>query len=396
MRKQVISGLTIVLCLFLALPVAAEVKVDKWEIPFLNAWTGPAAAYGKLVEFFAQTAVEDINAGGGIAGKPLVLKNCDTAMDPTRAASCMKKAAEKSIIILGPMTSLATQVCAPIAAQQKVMALPATGGAETIKRARPWAAVAMPTNNFRAAFGMNVWLDRNPKIKKVVMLNFPKVAQWKKMLSLRKEALAKRGVKTLEVIDVQAGAVDVSSVVVRALRAEPDGIITSLMPADTVRIVQELEKRGFKNKNAIFNHQTVDTPEMYTLSAESGGVMNGTYISTLNRALDNPAYQKLLKKFQSMKGQEKATALMWGECFYIAAYMIKDAIEGTGVTGDPAKLAEERLALRDYINNMKGFDTRIRGKMDVLEDGSLTLQIYIGQVKNNKLEIIANSDTYKK
>jgi branched-chain amino acid transport system substrate-binding protein len=370
--------------------------VDQWEIPFLNAWTGPAAGYGKLVEFFAQAAVDDINAEGGIAGIPLVLNKCDTAMDPTRAASCMKKAAEKSIIILGPMTSLATQVCAPIAAQQKVLAIPATGGAETIKKSRPWSVVVMPTNASRAAFGMNVWLDKNPDIKRVVMLNFPKVAQWKKLVELRKEALAERGVETVEVIDVQAGAVDVSSVVVRTLKAKPDGIVTSLMPADTVRIIQELEKRGFTNKSSIFNHQTVDTPEMYTLSAESGGVMNGTFISTLNKAMDNPAYQKLLTKFQTLEGQEKATALMWGECFYIAAYMIKDAIEGTGITGDPAKLGEERAALRDYINGMKEFDSRIRGKMAVLEDGSMTLQVYVGVVEDNKLNIIADSDTYKK
>lgn len=396
MKKLAVFSLSVMLGFLLALPSGAEVKVDKWEIPFLSAWTGPAAGYGKLVEFFTQAAVDDINAGGGIAGKPLVLRNCDTAMDPTRAASCMKKAAGKSLIILGPMTSLSTQVCAPIAAQQKVMAIPATGGAETIKNARPWAVVALPTNKFRAEFTMKVWIDRNPDIKSVVMLNFPGVAQWKKLVELRREALAQLGVKTLEVIDVQAGAVDISSVVIRALKAKPDGIITSLWPADTVRIVKELEKRGFKNKAAIYNNQTVDTPELYTLSAEAGGIMNGTYIGTFNVALDNPNYQRLLAKFRKIKGQENAPALMWGECFYIATYLIKDAIEGSGVTGDPTRLVEERLKIRDYVNSMKDFDTRFRGKMSVLKDGSMTLQVYVGQVKENKLVIFANSDTYKK
>ena len=70
-------------------------------------------------------------------------------------------------------------------------------------------------------------------------------------MQLRKEALAKRGVKTLDVLDVQAGAVDVSSVVVRTLKSKPDGIVLSLMGTDTVRIVQELQNRGFKNRGAI-------------------------------------------------------------------------------------------------------------------------------------------------
>ena len=35
--------------------------------------------------------------------------------------------------------------------------------------------------------------------------------------------------------------------------------------------------------------------------------------------------------------------------------MIKEAIENTEITGDPAKLAEERIKIRDYCRNVKGF-----------------------------------------
>jgi len=41
--------------------------------------------------------------------------------------------------------------------------------------------------------------------------------------------------------------------------------------------------------------------------------------------------------------------------FYDVVYLTKMAIEATGVTGDPAKLAEERLRLRDYMRNLKDF-----------------------------------------
>ena len=36
--------------------------------------------------------------------------------------------------------------------------------------------------------------------------------------------------------------------------------------------------------------------------------------------------------------------------------MVKEAIENTGVTGDPEKLAEERIKIRDYCRNIKGFE----------------------------------------
>ncbi len=399
MKKVVKVGMVILLLSFVLCPgllQASDVKVKQWEIPFLNAWTGVAAGYGKLVDFYQKAAVEEINAAGGIAGKPLVMKDCDTAMDPTRAASCMKKAVEKSLAIIGPMTSLSTQICGPIAAQQKVMTIPAAGGAETIKESRPWAVVLMMPNVKRAEFMMNAWLNRNQGIKKVVMMNFPKVAQWKKLVELRKEALAKRGVKTLDVIDVQAGAVEVSSVVVRALKSKPDGLILSLMGTDTVRIVQELENRGFKNKSAIFCHSTIDSPETYSLSAEAGGVLEGTYIGAFGKALDTPIYQNLLAKFRKLKGQEKATTLMWGELFYIATYIVKDAIEKTGATGDPAKLTEERLKIRNYINSLKDFDSRTVGPISTMPDGSFTVPNFLGIVKGNKLDIVTSTNEYFK
>lgn len=375
---------------------ASKVVVDQWEIPFLNSWTGVAAGYGLLCDFFQKAAVEEINASGGVAGKPLVIQDCDTAMDPTRAASCMKKAVEKSLVIIGPMTSLSTQVCAPIAAKEGIMCIPAAAGYETIRDSRPWAVVLMIPNVKRAEFTMNAWVDRNPGIKTVVMLGYPKVAQWAKLGELQKEALEKKGVKVLDNIDVEAGAVDVSSVVIRALKGKADGIVTRLMPADTVRIISQLLKRGFKNKGAIFSHSSADSPELYTMASESGNILDGTYIGVWGTAKESPAYDNLLAKFKGLKGQKKATKTMWGDLFYVATYMVKEAIEKTGATGDPAKLTEERAKIKDYINSMKNFDSRIKGPISALPDGSFTVPAYLGRIENNKAVVVMSSSEYFK
>ena len=397
--KALLTALFLVLVLIPGPEAGAsetKVAVDKWEIPFLNSWTGVAAGYGKLCDFFQKYAVEEINKAGGIAGKPLVIQDCDTAMDPTRAASCMKKAVEKSLLVIGPMTSLATQVCSPIAAKAGVMSLPVAGGYETIKDSRPWAAVLMIPNIRRARFTMNAWLDQNPDIKTVVMLGFPKVAQWRKLGDLQKQALEERGVKVLENIDVQAGAVDVSSVVIRTMKSKPDGIVTRLMGPDTVRIVSELMKRGWKNRGAVFSHSSVDSPELYSMSAEAGNVMEGTYLGSWGPGQDSEAYRGLLAAFKGLKGQEKATGLMWGDLFYIATWMAKAAIEETGATGDPAKLKEERIKIRDYINSMKNFDSRVRGSIDARPDGTFTVPIFLARIESNKPVIVASSKDFKK
>jgi branched-chain amino acid transport system substrate-binding protein len=374
----------------------SKVVVDKWEIPFINCMTGPAAGIGAISDYFQKAAVEEINAAGGIAGKPIVIQDCDTAMDPTRAASCMKRAVEKSLVALGPMASLDAQVCAPIAAKNKVMCLPVAGGWEIIKDSRPWAVVLIPPHKTKAEFDMNSWIDRNSGIKKVVMLGVPNIPQWKFSGVMQAEVLEKRGIKVLDNIDVAPGAVDVSAVSIRALKSKPDGIVIRLYAADTVRVVSELQKRGFANKERIWIHASADVPELFEMSGEKGNVMDGVYIGTYSMPIDAPEYQKLLDGFRKLKGQGKATKLMFADSHYVSTMIVKDAIEKNGITGDPAKLEAERVKIRDFINTLKDYNSKIWGPISALPDGSFSRPLCLAQIKNNKPTLAASSKDYFK
>ena len=57
---------------------SSEVVVDEWEIPFLNCLTGPIASIGEYLQWGAEFAAEQINAEGGIAGKPVRVIGVDT------------------------------------------------------------------------------------------------------------------------------------------------------------------------------------------------------------------------------------------------------------------------------------------------------------------------------
>ena len=74
------------------------------------------------------------------------------------------------------------------------------------------------------------------------------------------------------------------------------------------------------------------------MAGESGNILDGTYIGVWGTTNETPAYKSLLTKFKGLKGQEKADKTMWGDLFYVATYMVKEAIEKTGATGDSAKL----------------------------------------------------------
>jgi len=374
--------------LFLISPsegASTKVAVDRWTIPFINAVTGPAAGLGIPLDWCQDQAVNDINSAGGIAGKPLVIEKCDEAMDPTRAASCMKKAATGGLVVMGPMTSLSIRVAQPIAKSAEVMMLVAYISPEFIQDGRPWIVSLSRNLEYRAEFDMSNWVQRNPEMKKVVIFQLPIIAEWRDLVKAHKKSLEKRGVQVLDVIDVAQGSLDVSSAVVRALKLNPDGIDTVLWASDTVRVIRELGNRGFKDTKRIFIHQSADLSELYTMAAEANNALDGCYMGAFAITPTTPVGKRLFEGYRKLKGQENARKIAWaGEGYYIATYLIKEAIEMTGVTGDPGKLKQERTMIRDYLNSVKDYDAPMWGRISSIEGGGFTIPLYFTQIENSK------------
>jgi hypothetical protein len=67
---------------------------------------------------------------------------------------------------------------------------------------------------------------------------------------------------------------------------------------------------------------------------------------------------------------------------YDELYLIKKCFEDLKITGNPAKLKEERIAIRDYMNNCS-FDS-IFGPVKIV-DGVRQNPTLIFTIENNKL-----------
>lgn len=67
-------------------------------------------------------------------------------------------------------------------------------------------------------------------------------------------------------------------------------------------------------------------------------------------------------------------------------YYAVAVIENTAVTGDPAKLKEERIMIRDWCNNQEDFPF-VQENCDVV-DGIKVPPIYMFQVVNNEYQVV--------
>ena len=350
-RLGVILGSILIVGLLSGPVQAGEVAVDKWRIPYITIKTGSIAHIGLEITWAVEKAAREINAAGGIAGKPIELVTCDTGYDPARSVSCMKQAVSGSLVVVGPMSTADVRASGAIAAREKVMCLPVASSIAEVGKVYPWAVVFIADIKLITRSTLD-WLKLYPDIKNVVVFRDTKNPVWIEEAKYFAQYAKEAGKKVLDVIDVSAEAVDVSAAVIRALGKKPDALMFGTESAQTARLIVELKKRGWDKPEHIACHTAVSTETFFQVGGEA---VNGVYIigATIDYGHQNDRWQAFIDDFgQDHSGAKPA---MYVVPYYDVLYAVKAAIENTGVTGDPAKLQEERIKIRDYICDLKDF-----------------------------------------
>ena len=174
---------------------------------------------------------------------------------------------------------------------------------------------------------------------------------WPGMAAAHVKALQDLNIKVLDQVDVPDDAVTFGPLVVKALEEKPDGIILVTHGEQAAKIIKELKSRGWKKMDHILVFSSADDAQLYaTGGADFTGVQVYNYI---NLDISNPRYNAFKAAFA--KAHNGMAPFSLSPNYYDALYMIKEAIEKTGVTGDPSKLAEERKKIADYCANVKDF-----------------------------------------
>lgn len=382
-RRVLLTGLILLMtCIFLTgAPINAAAEDKEWHVPWICFFSGPYAHFGALLKIGMVEAVEDINAAGGIAGKPVVVDYRDSATDVAKASAEMSKVVEDSLVIMGPLYAPAAKAALPMAKRQKVMSLVITAGPQIVKQFQPWCAGLVPDyKDFGPA--ASGWADLNPEIKSVVQFVWPQDPTWMEIANAHSKALKAKGIKVTD-IEVSAG-IEMSSVAVKALSHKADGYIICVGSVEAAKIVKELDTRGFKDKGNILIFVSADFADLYITGK---GFLEGVNIySAVNPYSENPRWKALMAKV-SKKYPDLKDPPAWALSFpYDTLFMVKEAIEKQGITGDPKKLAEERVKIRDYINNIKEF----HGVNDTFSmvDGLPKVPMYLYEIKDNRKSLL--------
>lgn len=308
--------------------------------------TGQNAQYGAQWKAGFDLALEQINAAGGIHGRPLRYVFEDSQSDPRQAVAIAQKfAADRRILIeLGDFSSPASMAASPIYQRAGLVQLGFTNSHPDFTKggdfiwspsvsqadAQPLLAdLAVKTEGFKRVAVLYLNTDWGRTSKDVFVT-----------------AAKQRGAQVVAAEGYQADEKDFRSTLVRVRDAKPDGIVLISYYADGALIAGQLRATGIQLP--IVAASSVYSPKFLELGATAvnGVATNTTFFPDEPR----PEVQTFVKQFRT-KYQRDPDA--FNAFAYDAVVLAAEALKAGGT---------DRRAIRDALPKLRDVPSVVFGR----------------------------------
>ena len=347
---------------------------DPIKIGVLSPVTGAWTVYGKAHFQGFELAVEEINAAGGVLGRPIEMILADYKTDQRLVVEQANRLVrqERVDLLAGTFSSADRNAAGPIVeASDKILLYP-TWYEGQLQEYHP--GVCNP-NIFM--FGpeptQQVWPFMEEMTanhgKKFFMIGSDYA--WPRVTNLfTKERLQELGGEVVGEVYIPFNTPNYESVLREIRDAKPDVIFHSLTGSDTVNFRQQYAAAGMKDD---YTFWTVDDEEVVTSGlgpdVSSGGFVSFDYFMTI----EHPNNKAFLERYQAKYG---ADALMntVGVGMYNAGHMAAKAIEAAGKV--------ETAAVRDALKGLEFADAP-QGPIKMRElDNQIVVASYLMKVRD--------------
>jgi branched-chain amino acid transport system substrate-binding protein len=366
---------------------AAAQSGEPIKIGFSMAMTGGLAANGKSALLAQKIWEEDVNAKGGLLGRPVKLIYYDDQSNPSTVPGIYTKLLDidKVDLIIGPYATAQIAPAMPIVIQRNKVFVTLLGLAVNDEFKYPNYFAMIPSGpNAKPAFTkgfFDVALAQNPKPQTVAIVAADQEFSRNASDGARENA-QKAGLKIVYDKTYPPTTPDFAPIV-RAIQAtNPDLLVICSYPPDSVGMVRAINEIGFKPK--MIGGGMVGL-QATALKAQLGPMLNG--FVNYDFWLPVPKMQftgvnELIKKYQARAAAEGVDALGYymAPFGYAQLQVLQQAIEAT------KSIEDKKLA--DYIR-ANTFKT-VAGDVKFGKDGewaqSRVLQIQFHDVKSNDVE----------
>jgi branched-chain amino acid transport system substrate-binding protein len=278
-----------------ALPLAAQ-PIKLGELNSYKTFPAFLEPYKKGMEL----AQDEINAAGGVLGRPLEIVSRDDNGSPGDAVRVAEEllAREKVVLLMGTFASNVGLAVADLAKQRKVLFL----AAEPLTDKIVWESGNRYTYRLRASTYMQtaMLVPAAAKLgKKRWAIVYPNYEYGQSATNAFKKQMIAQQPGGIEFIEqaVPLGKIDAGPVVQALLDAKPDAIFSSLFGPDLARFVREGELRGLFKDRPVFNLLGGE-PEYLDPLKEEAPV--GWWVTGYPwYAIDTPAHKRFSDAYQA-------------------------------------------------------------------------------------------------
>lgn len=314
------------------------------KVGFSMALTGGVAQNGKQLLIALQLWRDDVNAKGGLLGRPVELVYYDDQSNPTNVPGIYTKliTVDKVDLLLGPYATNMAAAAMPVIMEHNKLTV--TMLAVSVNRhfnySRYFSMLSLGPDGVRAFSEgfFDLAAAQKPKPETVAMLSADAEFARTSADGARENAVAD-GFKIIYDKSYPPSTTDFAPTVRAIQAANPDIVFIAAYPPDTVGIVRAANEIGLKPK--MFGGTMIGlliTP----IKAQLGPIMDGlvvmeSFVPTFNF----PGDADLLKRYRAAAAGEKIDPLGYGfvPFGYAAGQVLAQAVEGSKSL-DPDKLAE--------------------------------------------------------
>ena len=349
----------------------AQDNNEPFKIGWISPITGPASKYG--AHQAAEIAVEDVNAAGGILGRPLKLIMEDGKCEAVAAVTAMNKLINIDGVkyVLGGHCPPESVNIAGIAERNKIIQLSSISTSPSLTNAGDYVFRTSPVNT-RQCVLMAEYALKNGKQKKFGMI-FEETPYALPIAEVFGEEIKRRGGEVISSDSFVPGNTDFRSMLIKLRGRHADGVLIAVQAQDTAYIiVRQLHELGLKIQ--VYGNEVAGNA--ITAHPEAAALFEGMIFGEPEFNQDDPALKDFIAKFNARFGTTELPYGFWTAESYDGVRLLAKVINECG---DDVEAVKKCLY---GVNNYKG----ISGKISINENGDGVRNYIIKRVTNGRIQ----------
>lgn len=377
--------------------IAGPAEAQNLVLGMTHDKSGPWFSLTRHQTIAVDMAIEEINAAGGVNGKKIEVRVFDAAGKPDQAVVAVRRFAQddKALAIVGPFSSSQCRIAFPAGDREGIVQMATASSAPGLTKPHPFAFRNTTNEAYLLERLMRAVKDKGVAAKGAAVAYADDEVISKTLgTSVFPDLFKAAGIPLTDTVSFKLASFDLSAQVSQ-LKAKPFDLIgMGATPENAITMANELNRQGIKAR-MISGTPLADT----TLPQRMGKAGDGTLVATTFFAFVDDARTRkftdeFIRRVKASGSTVDPTPNQYDASAYDAVYLYAEGMKRARVTGDPAKVADERKALRDALATIKDFPA-IAGKMSFDADRDAVKTAHIIEAENAAWRLLASYEPGK-